>query len=142
MVSDRRREFTRGSARRRAHSSRSGASAAAAAAAAVGPGHGRPGAGLPYGEPTGCGSFVESQALSGHMGRRPYDPGFYHLLLDAKYAGEKIDPVGIDIFRPGQLHSHVDEIVVDDIALLVRLIREGGAALVIPRRRSGARSVQ
>ena len=30
---------------------------------------------------------------------------------------------GRDIFRPGQAHPHVDEIAVDDMALLVRLIR-------------------
>ena len=57
------------------------------------------------------------------MDRRPYDKGFYHMLLDSKEAGEKIAVVGRDMFRPDQRRPHIDEITVDDTALLVRLIQ-------------------
>ena len=78
-----------------------------------------------YGEPADCESFVEVSALPDDMDRRPYDKGFYHMLLDSKEAGEKIAVVGRDIFRPEQRRPHIDEIAVDDTALLVRLIQGG-----------------
>ena len=78
-----------------------------------------------YGEPADCESFVEVSALPDDMDRRPYDKGFYHMLLDSKEAGEKITVVGRDIFRPEQRRPHIDEITVDDTALLVRLIQGG-----------------
>ena len=78
-----------------------------------------------YGEPGGCESFVEVPALPDDMDRRPYDKGFYHMLLDSKEAGEKIAVVRRDMFRPDQRRPHIDEITVDDTALLVRLIQGG-----------------
>ena len=78
-----------------------------------------------YGEPAGCESFVEIPALPDDMDRRPHDKGFYHMLLDSKEAGEKIAVVGRDMFRPDQRRPHIDEITVDDTALLVRLIQGG-----------------
>ena len=82
-------------------------------------------AGMPYGSPSECESFVEVPALPDDIDRRPYDKGFYHMLLDSKEAGEKLVMVGRDLFRPGQSRPHVDEIAVDDTALVVRLIRRG-----------------
>ena len=81
------------------------------------------GVGRLCGAAAGCESFVEVPALPSGLDRRPYDKGFYHMLLDSKEAGEKIVVAGRDIFRPGQDHPHVDEIAVDDMALLVSLIR-------------------
>ena len=78
-----------------------------------------------YGESADCESFVEVPALPDDMDLRPYDKGFYHMLLDSKTAGEKIVVVGRDIFRPDQRRPHIDEITVDDTALLVRLIQGG-----------------
>ena len=59
------------------------------------------------------------------MDRRPYDQGFYHMLVDSRESGERIALVGRDVFRPGQKRPHVDEITVDDVELLVRLLRRG-----------------
>ena len=78
-----------------------------------------------YGSPSKCESFVEVPVLPDDMDRRPYDKGFYHMLLDSKEAGEKIVVVGRDIFRQNQKRPPVDEITVDDTALLVRLIQRG-----------------
>ena len=93
----------------------------------VGNGAGRPAGGAGVGRSCGaaasCEAFVEVTALPEGLDRRPYDKGFYHMLLDSKEAGEKLVVAGRDIFRPGQAHPHVDEIAVDDMALLVRLIR-------------------
>ena len=82
-------------------------------------------AGMSYGSPTECESFVEVPALPDDMDRRPYDKGIYHMLLDSKEAGEKLVMVGRDLFRSDQNRPYVDEITVDDTALLVRLIRRG-----------------
>ena len=93
----------------------------------VGNGAGRPaggaGMGRSCGASTSCEAFVEVPALPEGLDQRPYDKGFYHMLLDSKEAGEKLVMAGRDIFRPGQIHPHVDEIAVDDMALLVHLIR-------------------
>lgn len=78
-----------------------------------------------YGEPADCGSFVEVTVLPDDMDLRPYDQGFYHMLLDSKMAGEKIVVIGRDIFRPDQRRPYLDEITVGDTALLVRLIQGG-----------------
>lgn len=83
------------------------------------------GAGGPYGLPSGCESFVEVPDLPDDMDRRPYDKGFYHMLLDSKEAGERLVMVGRDIFRPHQRRPCIDEITVDDTALVVRLIQKG-----------------
>ena len=94
----------------------------------------RDGAGTPAGKAgvgRSCGaaasgeSFVEAPALPGDMDRRPYDKGIYHMLLDSKEAGEKLVVVGRDIFRPSHPRPYIDEITVDDTALLVRLIQGG-----------------
>ena len=84
---------------------------------------GEAGVGRSCGAATSCEAFVEVPALPGGLDQRPYDKGFYHMLLDSKEAGEKLVMAGRDIFRPGQVHPHVDEIAVDDTALLVRLVR-------------------
>ena len=76
-----------------------------------------------YGDPADCAPFVEVTVLPDDMDVRPYDKGFYHMLLDSRMAGEKIVVVGRDIFRPGQRRPHIDEITVSDAALLVRLIQ-------------------
>ena len=83
------------------------------------------GADQPYGLPSDCESFVEVPTLPDDMDRRPYDKGFYHMLLDSKEAGEKIVMVGRDIFRQYQSRPYIDEITVDDTALMVQLIQKG-----------------
>lgn len=77
----------------------------------------------PYGSPSAGESFVAVSALLANRDRRPYDKGFYRMLLDSKEAGEKIVTVGRDIFRPDQRRPYTDEITVDDTALMVRLIQ-------------------
>ena len=59
------------------------------------------------------------------MDLRPFDNGFYHMLLDSKEGGEKIVLVGRDVFRPDERRPPIDEITVEDKRLLVDLIQRG-----------------
>ena len=78
-----------------------------------------------YGSRLGCDPAEFVPRVPDDMDRRPYDQGFYHMLVDSRESGERIALVGRDVFRPHQKHPHVDEITVDDTALLVRLLRRG-----------------
>ena len=76
-----------------------------------------------YGSELECDPAAFVPRMPDDMDRRPYDQGFYHMLVDSKESNEKIALVGRDVFRPHQRHPHVDEITVDDTELLVRLLR-------------------
>lgn len=83
------------------------------------------GGGCAYGSKLECDPAAFVSRLPDDMDRRPYDQGFYHMLVDSKESSEMIALVGRDIFRPHQKHPHVDEITVDNTELLVRLLRRG-----------------
>ena len=83
----------------------------------------RPVGGGAYGSEMECDLAAFVPRVPGDMDQRPYDQGFYHMLVDSKEGGEKIALVGRDLFRPHQRRPHVDEITVDDAELLVRLLR-------------------
>ena len=88
-------------------------------------GGGGGGGGGAYGSEIDCDPALFVPEIPPDMGRRPYDLGFYHMLLDSKEGNEKIALVGRDVFRKGQRRPPVDEITVDDTGLLVRLLRRG-----------------
>ena len=82
------------------------------------------GGGYAYGARLECDPAMFVPEVPEDMSRRPYDQGFYHMLLDSKEGNEKIALVGRDVFRPGQRRPPVDEITVDDTELLVRLLHK------------------
>ena len=83
------------------------------------------GNGCAYGTEMECDPALFVPEIPSDMDRRPYDQGFYHMLLDSREGNEKIALVGRDVFRKGQRRPPVDEITVDDTELLVRLHRRG-----------------
>ncbi len=95
---------------------------------------GKPGAGQPapapgaergYGEEPCSGWFAQAPEVPDAMDLRPFDKGFYHMLLDSEVGGEKIVLVGRDVFRPDERRPPIDEITVEDKRLLVDLIGRG-----------------
>ena len=89
------------------------------------PGCGSVGDGCAYGAELECDPAAFVQRVPGDMDRRPYDLGFYHMLVDSREGNEKIALVGRDVFRTHQRRPSVDEITVDDTELLVRLLGRG-----------------
>lgn len=89
------------------------------------PAAGGDGSGCAYGSEMECDPALFVPEIPPDMHRRPYDQGFYHMLLDSREGNEKIALVGRDVFRKGQRRPPVDEITVDDTGLLVRLLRRG-----------------
>ena len=89
----------------------------------AGAGADRGGGGYAYGAKLECDPATFVPEVPEDMSRRPYDLGFYHMLLDSKEGNEKFALVGRDVFRHGQRRPPVDEITVDDTDLLVRLLR-------------------
>ena len=78
--------------------------------------------GCAYGSELECDPTAFVPRVPDDMDRRPYDQGFYHMLVDSKEGNEKIVLMGRDVFRAHQRHPSVDEITVDDTELLVRLL--------------------
>ena len=78
-----------------------------------------------YGEKPCRGWFSQAPEIPDAMDLRPFDKGFYHMLLDSEEGGEKIVLVGRDMFRPDQRRPPIDEITVEDKRLLVDLIQRG-----------------
>ena len=60
------------------------------------------GGGYAYGARLECDPAMFVPEVPEDMSRRPYDQGFYHMLLDSKEGNEKIALVGRDVSRPGQ----------------------------------------
>lgn len=55
--------------------------------------------------------MIERGARCPDLEVRQHDIGFCHLLDDAREAGGKIELIGKNIFRAGQRHPDVDEIL-------------------------------